>query len=73
MEYEIVMNLHRHKDKKYLSRHYKHPTGNHTLCGLSMKKGHAWDISKAKFVTCSACLSVVYDKYNLENANDNKL
>ncbi len=57
MELEIWMNLRARADNTH-SRHYKHPTQNQTLCGLSLKKGHAWDRSEAQFVTCTRCLAI---------------
>lgn len=40
------------------ARHYKAPGQNQTLCGLSLKQGHAWDKAQCQQVTCSSCLRV---------------
>ena len=51
------MNLRKKKDGTY-SRHYKKEETNQTLCGLSLKRGHAWAESEVKFVTCAACQKI---------------
>ncbi|MHC4733431.1 MAG: hypothetical protein ACYTDW_03090 [Planctomycetota bacterium] len=54
------MNLRKREDGTH-SRHYKHPMQNQTLCGLSLKKGHAWAPSEAQFVTCANCERLATD------------
>lgn len=56
----IVMNL-RAKENATHSRHWQRPSEGQTACGLSMKKGHAWAMSNAQFVTCQKCTRI-HDK-----------
>ena len=67
MELEIWMNPRRRDDGTF-ARHYKRPEQNQTLCGLSMKQGHAWDRSEAQFVTCARCINIAMKMEQCEEA-----
>jgi len=53
-EMTIYMNIRKRDDKKY-PRHFVDKGQGQTICGLSLKSGHGWAISKAQFVTCQKC------------------
>ncbi len=55
---EIYQNL------RQGSRHYVRLGTNQTLCGLSLKRGHAWDIARTQQVTCINCLRIYERHYS---------
>jgi hypothetical protein len=48
-------------ERKTYARHAVNPyNNNNTLCGLSLKQGHAWATAKKQTVTCGKCDAILW-------------